>query len=95
MILISCYIFRSACLFWSKQATNILKIIKILLLMVQFHNAPSNFAKVASWETGIGYQSPQPVSELMEKKIVSQNWYGNDAKKNRLQDFYDTFYLHV
>ena len=38
--------------------------------MVQFHNAPSNFAKVASGETGIGYQSPQPVSELMEKKFV-------------------------
>ena len=31
--------------------------------MVQFHNAPSNFANLASEETGIGYQSPQPVSE--------------------------------
>ena len=30
-IFIYCYIFRSACLFWNKQATNILKTIKILL----------------------------------------------------------------
>ena len=54
---------RSACLFWSKQATNILKTIKILFLLVPFHNAPSNFANLASWETGIGCQSPHPVSE--------------------------------
>ena len=52
------YIVRSACLFWSKQATNILKIIKILFLMVLFHNAPSNFTNLASGKTGIGYQSP-------------------------------------
>ena len=45
------------------QATNILKTIKILLLMVQFHNTPTHFAKLASGETGIGYQGPQPVSE--------------------------------
>ena len=31
--------------------------------MVQFHNAPSNFANLASGEAGIGYKSPQPVSE--------------------------------
>ena len=33
----------------------ILKIFNILLLMAQFHNAPSNFADFASGETGIGY----------------------------------------
>ena len=43
-----CYIFRSVCLFWSKQAKNILKNIKILLLIAQFHNAPPNFANLAS-----------------------------------------------
>ena len=31
--------------------------------MVQFHNAPSNFANLTSGETGIDYQSPQPISE--------------------------------
>ena len=50
------FFFRSACLYWSKQATNILKTIKILHLMVQFHNAPSNFVNLASRETGTGYQ---------------------------------------
>ena len=96
IILIYCYIFRSACLFWSKQATNILKTIKHFLLMVQFHNAPSNFVNLTSRETGIGYQSPQPVSEQWEKKFVfQQNWSDNDAKKNRLQDFYNIFYFHV
>ena len=33
------------------------------------HNAPSDFANLASGETGDGYQTPQPVSEL-EKKFV-------------------------
>ena len=27
--------------------------------------------------------------------LFSQNWFDNDAKKNRLQDFYDIFYLQV
>ena len=29
------------------------------------------------------------------KRNFSQNWSDNDAKKNRLQDFYDIFYLHM
>ena len=56
--------------------------------MVQFHNALSNFANLASWETIVGYQSPP-------WNLFSQNQSHNDAKKNRLQDFYDIFYLHV
>ena len=32
--------------------------------------AASNFANLASGETGIGYRSPQPDSEQMEKKFV-------------------------
>ena len=39
----------SACLFWNKQATHILKTIKILLLMVQFHNGT-----LKSCELGLG-----------------------------------------
>ena len=31
--------------------------------MVQFRNAPSNFANLASEETCIGYQKQQPVLE--------------------------------
>ena len=31
--------------------------------MVQFHNVPSNFANLASGETGIGYQGLQHVLE--------------------------------
>ena len=27
--------------------------------------------------------------------LFSQNWSDTDAKKNRLQDFYYIFYLHV
>ena len=56
--------------------------------MVQFYNTPSNFANMATGETGIGYQSPQPVSEKWEKKFVFTKL---DAKKDRLQDFYDIF----
>ena len=65
------------------QATNTLKTIKILLLIVQFHNVPSNLANLDLGETGIGYQSPR-----FHKT-------DNDAKKNRLQDFYDIIYLHM
>ena len=45
-IFIYCYIFGSACLFWNKQATNILKPIKILLLMVPFHNGTLKFCEL-------------------------------------------------
>ena len=38
--------------------------------MEQFRNAPSTFANLASGETGTGYQSPQPVSESLEKKFA-------------------------
>ena len=30
-----------------------------------------------------------------KRNLFSQNWSGNDAKKNRLQEFYNIFYLHV
>ena len=30
-----------------------------------------------------------------KRHLFLQNWSGNDAKKNRLQDFYHIFYLHV
>ena len=30
-----------------------------------------------------------------KKTLFSQNWSDNDAKKYRLRDFYDIFYLHV
>ena len=48
--------------------------------MVQFHNAPSNFAKLASGETGIGYQSPQPVSEY--NVIGKENCFHKIGKEN-------------
>ena len=67
---------------------NILKTIKILLLMVQFHNAPSNFANLASGETGIRDHN---LFQNNWKRQFSQNSSHNDAKKNRLQDFYDIF----
>ena len=59
--------------------------------MIQFHNAPTNFANLASGEIGIGYQSLQPVSNNGKRNLFSLNWSDNDAKKNRLQDFYDIF----
>ena len=31
----------------------------------------------------------------VKRNMFSQNWSDNDAKKNRLQDIYDIFYLHV
>ena len=58
-IFIYCYIFRIACLFWNKQATNILKTVKILLLMVQFHNGTLKFCKLGLGGDRLGYQSPQ------------------------------------
>ena len=30
-----------------------------------------------------------------KRNLFSQNWFDNDAKKNRLQDFYYFFYFHV
>ena len=30
-----------------------------------------------------------------KRNLFSQNWSNNNAKKNKLQDFYNTFYLHV
>ena len=30
-----------------------------------------------------------------KRNLFSQNWSDNDAKKKRLQDFYDIFYLHM
>ena len=43
-------ILRSVCLFWSKQATNILKTINILLLMTQFHIMHSKILQ--TWPRG-------------------------------------------
>ena len=54
--------------------------------MARFHNAPSDFANLASGETGIGYRSPQK-----RKEFFFQNWSDNHAKKNRLQDLYFLF----
>ena len=76
-------------LFWSKQATNSLKTIKSFLLLVQFHNVPSNFANLAAGETG----EPTTCFKIIGKEILFSP--DNDAKKNRLQDFYDIFHLHV
>ena len=82
-------------LIWSKQATNILKIIKILLLMAQFINAPSNFANLASGRQALVIRAHNLVQNNGKRILFSQNWFDNDAKKNRLQDFYDIFCLHV
>ena len=30
-----------------------------------------------------------------KRNLFPQNWSDNDARKNRLHDFYDIFYLHV
>ena len=30
-----------------------------------------------------------------KRNMFSQNWSDSDAKRKRLQDFYDIFYLHV
>ena len=30
-----------------------------------------------------------------KRKLFSQNWSENDAKRNRQQDFYDIFNLHT
>lgn len=35
--------------------------------MARFHNAPSDFANLASGETGIGYRSPQKRKEFFFK----------------------------
>ena len=51
-------IFRNVCPFWTNHVTNFLKNVYILLLMIQFNNALSNFVNLASEETGIGYQNP-------------------------------------
>ena len=31
----------------------------------------------------------------LKRNLFSQNWSDNDAKRNRLQDSYDIFYLHL
>ena len=63
----NCYIFIQVYPSWTKYATNILKNIYILILMAQFHNAPS-------WELGlIGYRNPQVGSESWKKQFFKQN----------------------
>ena len=49
--------------------TNILKNHYILLLMAQFHTAPSNVANLASGETGIGLSKPTTWLRKMAKVI--------------------------
>ena len=67
-------LFRSVCLFWSKQATNILKNIKILLLMVQLHNATSEFTHLASGDTELAIRAHNLFQNNGEKKkLFSQN----------------------
>ena len=63
--------------------------------MVQFHNAPSNFANLASGEDGHWLSEPTTCFKIMGKEFFLQNWSNNNAKKNRLQDFYDIFDLHM
>ena len=50
-----------------------------------------------TWPRGEGHWLPEPTIcfEIMGKSTFSQNWSDNDAKKNRLQDLYDVFDLHV
>ena len=72
-----------------------LKPIKILLLMVQFHTAPSYFANLASGRQALAIRAHNLFQNNGGKKLFSQNWSDNDVKKNKLQDFYDIFYLHV
>ena len=67
------------------------KKIKFLLLIAKFHNAPSNFANLASGRRALAAGA----HNLFRKSTFSQNWSDNDAKKNRLQDLYDVFDLHV
>ena len=56
--------------------------------MAQFHNAPSNFANLALGELS---GANNLVQNNGKRNLFSQNWSGNDAKNNRLQDFYDVF----
>ena len=62
--------------------------------MAQFYNAPSNLANLASEETCISY-AHNLVQNNGERNLFSQNWSDNDVKKNRLQEFYDIFDLHL
>ena len=87
-------IFRSAYLFWSKQATYILKTFKILLLLVQFHNAPSKFCKLGLGGDRHWLSEPTICFRIMGKEICFHK-IGPIMmpKKTRLHDFYDVFFF--
>ena len=63
--------------------------------MVQFRNAPSNCANLASGGQALTIRAHNMFQNNEKINLFSQNWSDNDEKKNRLQDFYDSFYLHV
>ena len=75
--------FRNDCLFCSKQATNILKTIKFLLLMVQFHNAPSNLRTWPRGRQALAIRAHNLFQNNGKRNFFLQNWSDNDAKNNR------------
>ena len=50
-------IYRNVCPFWAENTANIWNKLIILILMAQYHNAPSDLGNLASGEIGIGYQN--------------------------------------
>ena len=62
-------IFRSAYLFWNKQATNVLKAINILLLMVQFHNDTLKFCELGLVGDRLWLSEPTACFRIIGKEI--------------------------
>ena len=61
--------------------------------MAQFYDASSNFADLGRQVLAIGAHNL--IQNNGKRNLFSPNWSDNNAKKNRLQDFYTTFDLHV
>ena len=51
-----------------------------------------------TWPRGrqaLANRAHTPFQNNGKRNLFSQNWSDNDAKKKRLQDFCDIFYLHM
>ena len=55
--------------------------------------APPDFAKWPQGRQALAIRAHNMFQNNWKRNLLSQNWSDNDAKKNRLQDFYGVFFL--
>ena len=59
--------------------------------MVQFYNGTLKFCERPCERQALAIRAHNLFQNNWKRNLFSQNWSNNDAKTNRLQDFYDFF----